>query len=86
MSYVSWGEQTTIYKSVETFLSVLNPQGEAEREQYLLAVDLGRYTLPIPTGCTFISSNSIFVSGGFELLQMVIQPDTEWYASEDVGP
>ena len=29
---------------------------------------------------------TISVSGGFELLQMVLELDTEWCASEGVGP
>ena len=52
MSHIGWGgEQTTIYKGVETFpyqtrFKALrgSPEGKAQREQYLLAVDLGRYT------------------------------------------
>ena len=32
------------------------------------------------------SKRIIFASGGFELLQMVLEPDTERYASEDTGP
>ena len=37
MSHIGWGgEQTTIYKGVET-------KEKAQREQYLVVVDLGRY-------------------------------------------
>ena len=32
------------------------------------------------------SKQIIFASGGFELLQMVLEPDIERYASEDAGP
>ena len=51
MSYIGWGgEQTTIYKGVETFpyqtrFKALrgSPKGKAQIGQYLLAVDLGHY-------------------------------------------
>ena len=51
MSHIGWeGEQNTIYKGVETFpwqtrFKALtgNLKGKAQREQYLLAVGLGRY-------------------------------------------
>ena len=47
-SHIGWGgEQTTIYKDVETFprFKALrgSPKGKAQRRQYLLAVDLSRY-------------------------------------------
>ena len=29
---------------------------------------------------------TIYASGGLELLQMVLEPDTGWCGSEDVGP
>ena len=48
MSHISWrGEQNTLYKGVETLSSirVLKHWGEAQKEQYLLAVDLDRYKL-----------------------------------------
>ena len=41
MSHICWGgEQTTIYEGVETFP---NLKRKAQRGQYLIAVDLGRY-------------------------------------------
>ena len=53
MSHIGWGgEQITIYKGVETFPSRRvvkalrgSSKGKAQRGQYLLAVDLGRYSL-----------------------------------------
>ena len=32
------------------------------------------------------SKKTICASGGFELLQMVSEPDTGWCANEDAGP
>ena len=51
MFHVGWGgEQTTIYKGVETFPYKMrfkalrgSPKEKVQRGQYLLAVDLGRY-------------------------------------------
>ena len=51
MSHIGWGgKQTTIYEGMETFPSQTcfkalwgSPKGKAQRGQYLLAVDLGRY-------------------------------------------
>ena len=51
MSHIGWGgEQITIYKGMETFTQQTrfkalrgSPKGKAQRGQYLLAVDLGRY-------------------------------------------
>ena len=31
-------------------------------------------------------NQTIFTNSGLGLLQMVLEPDTEWCASEDVGP
>ena len=46
MSHIDWGgEQTTIYKGVETFKALRGSlKGKAQRGQYLLAVDLDRYS------------------------------------------
>ena len=48
MSHIGWGgEQTTIYKWVETFQHFKalrgSPKGKAQIGQHMLAVDLGRY-------------------------------------------
>ena len=51
MSHIGWGgEQITLYKGVETFPWQTrfkdlrgSSKGKAQRGQYLLAVDLGRY-------------------------------------------
>ena len=48
MSHIGWdGEQTTIYKGLRTFsrFKALREslKWKAKKEQYLLAVDLGRY-------------------------------------------
>ena len=51
MSYIGWGgEQNTLIKGVETFPSQTrfkalrgSLKGKAQKGQYLLAVDLGRY-------------------------------------------
>ena len=64
MSHINWGrEQITIYKGVDTFplqtrFKALRgtPKGKAQREQYLLAVDLDRYIITHFLMCYYITS------------------------------
>ena len=65
MSHVGWGgEQTTIYKGVETFPSQTKPRGEAQREQYLLAMGQGRYKWYQSQTLDDVSAFSLFPEGG----------------------
>ena len=72
MSHIGWvGEQITLYKGVETFLQQTrfkalrgSPKGKAQRGQYLLAVDLGRYKWYRSQSPDDVPAFSLFPEGG----------------------
>ena len=72
MSHIGWGgEQTTIYKGVETFPKQMrfkalkgSPKGKTQRGQYLLAVDLGRYKWYQSQTPNDVPAFSLFPKGG----------------------
>ena len=71
MSHIGWGgEQITLYKGVETFHQTRfkalrgSPKGKAQRGQYLLAVDLGRYKWYQSQSPDDVPAFSLFPEGG----------------------
>ena len=72
MSQVGWGEeQTTFYKGVEPFPNQTrfkalrgSVKGKAQRGQYLLAMDLGRYKWYQSQTPDDVSAFSLFPEGG----------------------
>ena len=72
MFHIGWGgEQTTIYKGVETFPQQTrfkalsgSPKGKVQRGQCLLAVDLGHYKWYQSQSPDDVSAFSLFLEGG----------------------
>ena len=62
-SYIGWGgEQTTIYKGVETLRG--SQKGKTQRRQYLLVVDLDRYKWYQSQTPDDVSAFLLFPEGG----------------------
>ena len=70
MFHIGWGgEQITVYKGVETFETRFkalrgSPKEKAQRGQYLLAVNLGRYKWYQSQSPDDVSAFSLFHEGG----------------------